>query len=206
MIKTYTTLLIDMYGVILNESKGRLLDYSRDNLTKEEYERVEKLIYDQRLFDKAGLGEINAREFMNMLGYSDWEYHSKRYIDNYLTLDSGFIDFAERVKDKYELVLLSNDVSEWSSYICEKFGLNKYFKHKTVSAEVKCRKPSLEIYDLTLDKINRSPYECMFIDNNAQNLVAAEEVGISPILFNRDNEHYYGMTVYSFSELYDMIG
>ncbi len=206
MIKTYTTLLIDMYGVILNESKGRLLDYSRDNLTKEEYERVEKLIRDRRLFDKAGLGEINAREFMNMLGYDDWEYHSKRYIDNYLTLDSGFIDFAERVKDKYELVLLSNDVSEWSEYICEKFGLNKYFRHKTVSAEVKCRKPSLEIYDLTLDKINRSPYECMFIDNNAQNLVAAEEVGISPILFNRDNEHYYGMTVYSFSELYGMIG
>lgn len=206
MIKTYTTLILDMYGVILNETKGRLLDYSRDNLSANEYERVEKLIYSERLFDRAGLGEINAREFMNMLGYDDWEYHSKRYIDNYLTLDSGFIDFAERVKDKYELVLLSNDVSEWSTYITEKFGLNKYFAHKTVSSELKCRKPDLKIYDLTLEAIKRSPYECMFVDNNVQNLVAAEEVGISPILFNRENEHYYGMTVYSFDELLNIIG
>lgn len=206
MIKTYTTLILDMYGVILNETKGRLLDYSRDNLSANEYERVEKLIYSERLFDRAGLGEINAREFMNMLGYDDWEYHSKRYIDNYLTLDSGFIDFAERVKDKYELVLLSNDVSEWSTYITEKFGLNKYFAHKTVSSELNCRKPDLKIYDLTLEAIKRSPYECMFVDNNVQNLVAAEEVGISPILFNRENEHYYGMTVYSFDELLNIIG
>ncbi len=206
MIKQYTTLILDMYGVILNEPKGRLLDYSRDNLSKEEYERVEKLIHENRLFDKAGLGEINAREFMNMLGYSDWEYHSKRYIDNYLTLDSGFIEFAEKAKEKYELVLLSNDVSEWSEYICEKFGLNKYFKHKTVSAEVKCRKPSLEIYDLTLEAIKRSPYECMFVDNTAANLRSAEEVGIAPILFERENEHYDGMTVYSFIELWNIIG
>lgn len=200
MIKQYTTLILDMYGVILNEPKGRLLDYSRDNLPKEEYERVERLIHENRLFDKAGLGEINAREFMNMLGYADWEYHSKRYIDNYLTLDSGFIEFAERAKEKYELVLLSNDVSEWSEYICEKFGLNKYFKHKTVSASVKCRKPGLEIFDLTLEAIKRSPYECMFVDNTAANLHSAEEVGIAPILFERENEHYDGMTVYSFIE------
>ena len=99
MIKQYTTLILDMYGVILNEPKGRLLDYSRDNLSKEEYSRIEELIHKERLFDKAGAGEIDAREFMNMLGYSDWEYHSKRYIDNYLTLDSGFIEFAEKVKD-----------------------------------------------------------------------------------------------------------
>lgn len=206
MIKQYTTLILDMYGVILNEPKGRLLDYSRDNLSKEEYSRIEELIHKERLFDKAGAGEIDAREFMNMLGYSDWEYHSKRYIDNYLTLDSGFIEFAEKVKDKYELVLLSNDIAEWSEYICEKFGLNKYFAHKTVSASVKCRKPELKIYDLTLEAIGKSPYECIFVDNNVKNLHSAEEVGIAPILFDRENEHYDGMTVYSFKELLGIIG
>ncbi|MBR5858644.1 MAG: HAD-IA family hydrolase [Clostridia bacterium] len=206
MIKQYTTLILDMYGVILNEPKGRLLDYSRDNLSAEEYARVEARIHSERLFDKASLGEINAKEFMTALGYGDWEYHSKKYIDNYLTLDSGFIDFAEKIKGKYDLVLLSNDVSEWSRYITEKLGLDKYFIHKTISAEVKCRKPDLRIYDLTLEAIGRSPYECMFVDNNAANLRAAEEVGIAPILFERENEHYDGMTVYSFDELYNVIG
>ena len=46
----------------------------------------------------------------------------------------------------------------------------------------------------------------MFIDNSVNNLVAAEEVGISPILFNRDNKHYYGMVVDDFNQLYNLIG
>lgn len=194
-----------MYGVILNEPKGRLLDYSRDNLSPEEYKRVETLIYENRLFDKAGLGEINACEFLSLLGFKDEPYHSKRYIDGYLTLDEGFIRFAECAKDKYELVLLSNDVSEWSRYITEKFDLNKYFKCKIVSAEEKCRKPDLKIFDIALEKAGKSPAECIFIDNTPQNLLAAEEVGISAILFNRDNSHFDGMTVYSFDELSGLI-
>lgn len=205
MIKQYTTILIDMYGVILNEPKGRLLDYSKDNLSEAEYRRVEKMIWEERLFDKAGLGELSSDEFLSMLGYKDPEYHKKRYLENYLTLDNGFIPFAEHVKDKYELVLLSNDVSEWSSYITEKYGINRYFKDKIVSADVKCRKPDFKIFDLALGRIGRTPAECIFIDNTVRNLLAAEEVGISPVLFNRDESRFDGATVYSFEELSQLI-
>ncbi len=205
MIKQYTTVLIDMYGVILNESKGRLLAYSKDNFDETQYKTVENMIWNDRLFDKAGLGQISSDEFLKMLGFDDTEYHMKRYLEDYLTLDRGFIKFAETVKDKYDIVLLSNDVSEWSKYITEYHGLNKYFKDKIVSADVKCRKPDLKIFDLTLEHIKKSPAECIFIDNNVQNLLSAEEVGISPILFNRDNEHFEGLTVYSFEELIDYL-
>ncbi len=206
MVKEYTTLLIDMYGVILNEPKGRVLDYARDILSSDEYKRVESTIWSERLFDKAGLGEIDSNEFFKRIGLDDTEYHMKQYLDKYLTLDSGFTDFAEKVKDRYELVLLSNDVSEWSSFITRKFGLDKYFSHKIISADVKCRKPELRMYDLTLDKIGRSAYECIFIDNTVENLLGAEEVGISPVLFNRDGSHYYGASVCTFDELGSLIG
>ena len=201
MIKQYTTILIDMYGVILKESKGCFLAYARDELGKEAYDRVEELIHKERLFDQASLGAINLCEFYARLGLDDSELHTRRYIDNYLTLDEGFIAFAEAVRGKYELVLLSNDLSEWSEYICEKWDLNKYFKHKIVSADVKCRKPDLKIYDLALERIGRSAYECIFIDNRSENLLSAEEVGIAPILFDRDGVHYYGASVNSFEEL-----
>ena len=206
MVKDYTTLILDMYGVILNEQKGRVLDYARDILSEDEYKRVEDAIWGESLFDKAGLGEINSDEFFKYIGFIDTEYHMKQYLDKYLSLDNGFLDFAEKVKDKYELVLLSNDVSEWSSYITQKFGLDKYFSHKIISADVKCRKPDLQMFDLALEKIGKSPYECMFVDNTVENLLSAEEVGISPILFNRDNSHYYGACVCSFEELGNLIG
>lgn len=201
MIKQYTTILIDMYGVILKESKGCFLKYARDTLSDAEYRRVEELVRKERLFDSASSGDISASEFLLKLGFDEPQKHTRRYIDNYLTLDEGFVAFAEAVRDKYELVLLSNDLSEWSEYICEKWDLNKYFKHKIVSADVKCRKPDLKIFDLALERIGRSAYECIFIDNRNENLLSAEEVGIAPILFDRDGVHYYGASVNSFEEL-----
>ena len=206
MILPYTAVLIDMYGVILEQSKGRFLQYSLDTLGQEKYNGIEKKIREERLFDKASLGEFDQNEFLTMLGFDNPEYHMKKYIENYLTLDRGFIDFAERVKGKYDLVLLSNDVSEWSEYTVKHFGIEKYFSHRTVSADVKCRKPDFKIYDLTLEKIGKAPSECIFIDNDVKNLLAAEEVGISAVLFNRDNVHFDGASVESFDELCELIG
>jgi SAM-dependent methyltransferase len=82
----------------------------------------------------------------------------------------------------------------------------KYFSHRTVSADVKCRKPDLKIFDLTLEAIGKAPSECIFIDNDVKNLLAAEEVGISAVLFNRDGAHFDGATVETFGELCDLIG
>ena len=206
MILPYTAVLIDMYGVILEQSKGRFLQYSLDTLGQEKYNGIEKKIREERLFDKASLGEFGQNEFLTMLGFDNPEYHMKKYIENYLALDRGFIDFAERVKGKYDLVLLSNDVSEWSEYAVRYFGIEKYFTHRTVSADVKCRKPDFKIYDLTLEKIGKAPSECIFIDNDVKNLLAAEEVGISAVLFNRDNVHFDGASVESFDELCELIG
>lgn len=138
---------------------------------------------------------------MSLLGYENPQYHMKNYIENYLTLDSSFINFAEAYYKKYDFVLLSNDVSEWSSYIIEYHQLTKYFKYKIVSGDVKCRKPEKRIYELTLEKIKKSPSECLFIDNSVKNLEVASQLGIQTILFNRDDESYADTIVNSFSEL-----
>lgn len=205
MIKQYTTLIIDMYGVILKESRGSFIPYVFSNFDKSEHERLDKLFNEERIYDKAQFGEIDGNELMKILGFENPKSAIKDYIENHLTLDEGFINFAEKACGKYELILLSNDVSDFSEYICEYYELNKYFKHKIVSASVKCRKPELEIFDKALEIIGRTPAECIFVDNRPKNLISAEEVGISPILFNRDESHYYGMSVDNFDELSDII-
>ena len=200
-----TTILFDMYGVILEESKGNFLPYTFQHFPESAYERLKRQFKEEQLFTKAGNGEITSHEFLSLLGYDNPEYHMKDYIENYLTLDSGFINFAETYHKKYDFVLLSNDVSEWSSYITEYYQLNKYFKHKIVSGDVKCRKPDIKIYELALERISKSPDECVFIDNSVKNLEVAGELGMQTILFNRDNEDYSGIIVNSFSELADLI-
>lgn len=206
MIKPYTTILIDMYGVILEESKGNFLPYVYNSFPESEYQRITDIISNQKMFTKAQLGEVTSYEFLSALGFKDTEKAMKEYIQNHLTLDKGFIPFAEKIKDKYKLVLVSNDIPEWSEYITEYFGINKYFLHKIISGSVGARKPDFKIFDDCLEIIGARPAECILVDNSAKNLVAAEEMGISPVLFDRDGEHFCGATVLNFEELYNFIG
>ena len=196
-----TTILLDMYGVILEESKGNFIPYTFAYFDKSKHEMLKKLLKEDQIFTKAGNGEISSDMFLSMLGYEDPQFHMKNYIKNYLTLDQGFIRFAEKYYTKYDFVLLSNDVSEWSSYITQYYQLDKYFKYKIVSGDVKCRKPDRQIYELTLDKIRKNSAECLFIDNSVKNLKVAADFGIHTILYNRDGESYNGIIINSFEEL-----
>ncbi|MBQ9142425.1 MAG: hypothetical protein IJX63_11650 [Lachnospiraceae bacterium] len=45
------------------------------------------------------------------------------------------------------------------------------------------------------------PTDCIFVDNSVQNLLAARELGMQTVLFNRDGEQYDGYVVNSFEEL-----
>lgn len=204
-MKEKSVLLFDMYGVILKESKGKFIPYTFSFFDEKEHERLIRQFKEEKLFTKAGNGEISSNTFLSMLGYDNPEFHMKNYIENYLTLDESFIPFAEKYYKDYDFILLSNDVSEWSLYITEYYQLNKYFKYKIVSGDVKCRKPDRKIYEITLERIKKRATECYFIDNNVKNLDVAQELGISPILFNRDEEQYGGLIINSFEELADII-
>lgn len=123
-----------------------------------------------------------------------------------LTFDRDFPDFAKKIKEKYQIVLLSNDTAAQNKRITEFYGIDGLFDERFVSEELGSEKPSLEIFDALLEKIGRKPSECIFVDSKAKNLLYAEEVGISALLFDRNDEHFEGVTVYSFKELFDIIG
>ena len=123
------------------------------------------------------------------------------YLTNYLTFDQEFLWFAERNYQKYDFVLLSNDVKEWSKYLFELYGLQKYFKEAIISGEIRMRKPENRIFAYTIEHLQCVPQECIFVDNSVRNLNAAQEAGINTILFNRDNEVYSGDIANNFHEL-----
>jgi len=188
-----------MYGVILKESKGNFIPY-----TYSYFPDTDKsfLVYQ---FTKAGLGEIDSKELLESLGFSDASLHMHDYIENHLTLDSDFYDFADKYSSKYNFVLLSNDVLDWSKYILQYHDIQKYFSNCIVSAEVHTKKPNKSIYEIALSRIGIPSSECIFIDNSAKNLLVASEYGMDTVLFNRDGENYDGKIVYSFKELDDLI-
>ena len=204
-MKNITTILLDMYGVILEESKGYFIPYTFGSFDQAEYDRLTRQFKEEKLFTRAANGEMTSDEFLTQLGFQDPQYHMVNYIDNFLHLDQGFREFAERYSTKYDFVLLSNDVAEWSAYITKHHDLDQYFTHKIVSGDVKCRKPDRRIYEIALERTGKKPEECCFVDNSVKNLLVAAEMGIEPILFNRDQEEYTGTIVNSFAELAEVL-
>lgn len=194
-------LLLDMYGVIIKESKGNFLPYTYSHFTTDRHELLTKLFRVDHLFTRAGNGEITSDAFFSQLGFADTAFHMRDYIENHLTLDEEFHDFAAACRSRYNLALLSNDVSEWSKHITAYHGLDPFFAVKIVSADVHCRKPDPRIYEIALERLNMPAEDCIFIDNDPKNLRAARCFGIDTILFNRDGMDYDGKIVYSFQDL-----
>lgn len=232
-------LLIDMYGVIIEESKGNFIPYTLAHFPEAEHQRLIRAFRQEQLFTRAGNGEMGSEEFLTRLGYADPDRAMRDYLENWLTLDPGFKPFAERLckksaaasareltcpclsngadksakcwgtgtpgKEGYDFVLLSNDVAEWNDYLMALHGLNTFFEDVIVSGQVRMRKPHEDIFRYTLDRLDCAAQECVFVDNSAVNLRAAEKLGIRTVHFNRDGEDYEGCQVENFRELAEVL-
>lgn len=198
-------LLIDMYGVIIEESKGYFIPYTFEHFEKTQYRRLKKAFREEKLFTRAGNGDLSSDEFLSLLGYRNPQETMKDYLRNYLTLDKDFLWFAQKNYERYDFVLLSNDVKEWSKHLFDMHGLDKYFKARIVSGEVHMRKPEHRIFSYALGHLKCNPCDCIFIDNSVKNLVAAQDAGMNVVLFNRDHEEYEGNVVNNFRELDELL-
>ena len=198
-------LLIDMYGVIIKESKGYFIPYTFQHFPETEYDRLTNAFKVERVFSKAQKGQLTNEEFLSYLGYGNLRETMEDYLKNYLTLDEQFHDFASNVTQKMKMCLLSNDVLEWSEFLTEYHGMNPYFKDKIVSGEVHLRKPDKAIFECAIKRLQCKPEDCIFVDNSVKNLRVAEELGMTAILFNRDGEEYEGNVVNDFGELGELL-
>ena len=186
-------LLIDMYGVIIKESKGYFVPYTLQKLGASAQDRMKRIIKDEQCFTKAQRGELTSEEFLSYLGYACPQAAIEEYLKSYLTLDEGFREFAEKYSKIYAFCLMSNDVLEWSEFLTGYHRINHM------------RKPDKEIFIYSLKRLGCNPEQCIFIDNSIKNLLVAEELGIQTILFNRDGVQYEGRSVADFDTLGRML-
>ncbi len=159
----------------------------------------------------ASLGKITSEEFWRRTGIcqrGDEQEVCKEYLDTCLKIDENFMQIARRLKNGYNLAVLSNDVSEWSAYLREKFAIDDVIEFSIISGDVKCRKPDIEIYQLAVNKAKVNAADCVFIDDRDKNLIPAMDLGMKVIRFLRDDDsaRLRGVqSISSFLELENML-
>lgn len=186
--------LFDMYGVIIREPKGNLQPYAERHIPG----ITEEQVYANWI--EASKGLITSEEFLYSVGLrGDLAAMQKEYLDT-LHLNDGIFKAVEFLRTKQvSTALLSNDTREWNEYLRGKSDLDKLFDVKIVSGEVGLRKPMPEIYLLAVEKLGVKPEDCVFVDDQDRNLIAAQALGIKTVSFRPDGQ------VRDFDELVEVL-
>ena len=134
------------------------------------------------LYMAASLGNMTTIEFWQSVGVA------ANLEDEYLQrhkLTDGLIEFLEAINSRGgEVWCLSNDLSEWSGKLRDRFKLERYFRGFVISGDVGVRKPDPTIFQHLIRQIDVNAGDAVFVDDNPKNLDSATELGFKTILFD----------------------
>ena len=159
----------------------------------------------ERNYHSASLGHISSSEFWQNVGLND------SIEDDYLSehvLTPGFLEFLDEVRASVGSIwCLSNDVSEWSLKLRDRFGIADLFSGFVISGDVGLRKPDVRIYEKFFEMSGVDPKTTVFVDDRPNNLSAASAVGIRTVLFSASSNEKTELfpTVANFGELIKLL-
>lgn len=177
------TIIFDLSDVYIKGIFG-----SHVHLEKKMHVPVSDEYFYNDYFHKFMLGQISENDYWkivikkNSLNISVEEL-KKEIRKNFIEI-KGVRDIIEKLKKRgYILVMLSNHGKEWVEYCENKYSYHKLFHSVIYSYQVKLSKPDKKIFNLLIAKLHLKPRECLFIDDNKNNVLAAESFGMKTIQF-----------------------
>lgn len=88
----------------------------------------------------------------------------------------------------YRVYLLSNYSRRMYFQSIEELSFVEQVDGAVFSFEVQATKPEREIYDALLEKYQLNPTECVFLDDNRSNIIAANQLGMATIHFHTKSQ------------------
>ena len=86
------------------------------------------------------------------------------------------------------MAMLTNNVREWEPLWRSMLPVDEIFETVVDSAFVGCRKPDPEIYGITLERIGLDAADCLFVDDIADNVATARELGMATVHFQHNDQ------------------
>ena len=183
-------IILDIGGIILDDGKENLRKYLQ--VSKEETEKLYKIVYGSKGFRQYLLGYINLEKCMNSVISENSEY--KDYIEKML-LKSNLKDIVpikfdvlqviRKLKERYKIYFLSNITKETYEYIEE---ILNEFDGGIYSFKVHLCKPNPEIYKKLLYTYNLKKEESIFFNDRQRNVDIGNKLGIKSIKFDTEQD------------------
>jgi epoxide hydrolase-like predicted phosphatase len=98
-------------------------------------------------------------------------------------LNADLAAYARTLRSRARVAALTNTWS-FGRALIERRGIADLFDLILISAEEGVRKPAPRIYEIALERLMILPAEAVFVDDTAENVVAAQRLGMHGILFH----------------------
>lgn len=170
--------LFDCFGVVLNEVSTLCM---QGKFTAEQQRFMR-----EQVFRRVDTGEAEMEYIFTTVadkfGYDKEQF--RREWKSYEDVNCGTVKLIDELRAQGGRVgLLSNANAGYIDYLFNRFDLYRRFDKVFVSSSFRVAKPDIAFYKLCLDGFGEKFDEIYFTDDNPQNLVGLEALGITPILF-----------------------
>ena len=167
----------------------RLADLSKQQLSETD---VYQKIFRSGLEQEYDRGAISTATFLNFLqeqlqSRADKEQIIIAWSDIFWPNEVVIRAIRKLHMSSIRLVLASNTNDLHYRWICKTFGeVMDCFDHQVLSYQVGARKPNVTFYESCLDASEREPSQCVFVDDRAAFVEAAQELGMQGIVYGED--------------------
>lgn len=187
MAKTYKAVIFDMGGVILRTEDPTPRQELADEFGTKRRE-LEKFVFMSPTSLQSEIGMISDEEHWKIVlqHFMQTDLTPEEVYDRFFMgdkIDYELLDFAKSLKPQYQIGLLSNAWVNARKHLSKRFDFIEPFDVCIFSSEVGARKPDKEIFLIMLDRLGINPEEAIFIDDLEENVIGAEKVGMTAILF-----------------------
>ncbi|MBI4098068.1 MAG: HAD family phosphatase [Candidatus Levybacteria bacterium] len=175
MPRKIKAIIFDCFGVIYPIASVEL--YNLDKV-----ENGNKLL--DELNRQIDLGEISSETFHKRIeervGVPAEKLKEKK--NKYMIPSRELVELIKQLKRKYKIGLLSN-TGDGELDVLDRDGIKSLFDVITASYIVKILKPDQRIYLKCAEEIGVNPRECLFIDDNQDNIEGARKTGMETIQY-----------------------
>ena len=126
--------------------------------------------------------------------HPEYEDLIRMYYDRWSEMLGGPIQDSVLLLDKlkksnnHKLYALTNWSAETFPVAIERYDFLQHFEGILVSGVEKMRKPFTEIYELIINRYKLNASRCVFIDDNLDNVLGAQRVGMKAIQYKNSQQ------------------
>jgi len=183
-------LIFDMHGVLLFSNEATI-ELSFAKRLKIPVEQVGPIFHGE-FNDRADIGEITQRDFwlhtLECMGLPESRLPEiENFFDEEFFIDPIMLKAVCNYRKHFKTAMLTNYSDGLRPRLGNQWDVRGAFDEIIISWEIKMIKPNPDIFDYTINKLQVSKEEAVFIDDRIINICGALDYGLHAIHFrNRD--------------------